>query len=246
MQSTRPHWIIVGIVFFTALTGVLTNIVTSPLADVLRRYDWVIWVCGILLFVSVAAAIVLSVVQAAAHHAATSSPAGPLTEVTKSRDDANLPADRLFQLTPLQGPGLNICSREERRPGNFTEKFFVRVKFRLWAKHTVTILNVNLEYGKYNLPSSQEIWFHGELMSSQFSYRLKNPKQIEAGTVAVIYIQRDFECKFGHLQEYNTVVITIEATSPAWLGIRELSARGELASGGELRNLELKWGKGDA
>lgn len=66
------------------------------------------------------------------------------------------------------------------------------------------------------------------------SYRMKERRKITGGSVANIFVGRDFR---GRAADYGIVTLNFEVISPAWEDIKVLTVKGRLAPGGRLDDI---------
>lgn len=174
---------------------------------------------------------------------------GQLSQVVTPGDELvespapQLTVAELFEIRPIQSMGENIFYRfKSGEPGKI-EEFFVKVHFNLWTKHSLEIINIDLSYdvrsawpGHQKIAIDQSEDIYEELDGS---FRMKERKQIAAGSVSNIFVSRNFICNFGQSDDFRTVTIDFELASPAWQGIKVLRFKGKLTPLGELQMEEI-------
>ncbi|MGD2091151.1 MAG: hypothetical protein PVH61_33560 [Candidatus Aminicenantes bacterium] len=150
---------------------------------------------------------------------------------------------KLFDIRPIQEMGSNIFRIVKKGGLGGIDEFFVKVRFNFWTKHPIEIINVNLAYDLSTaLSGPQKISFdHQENVYEEMDafYRMKKRKKIK--DVSYIFISRRFTCEAGaENREYGQqVTIDFEISASAWDGIKVLTFKGKLQTGGELECISL-------
>lgn len=140
-----------------------------------------------------------------------------------------------FELRPIQSTGENIFLLEDDSPYRSSDHFYVAVHFDFWSKHELEILNINLRSGPASsLPRRQRLSIDRASISMDASYRLTRKVPLKANGTINIELDRQFESALDTAKDYPHITVSIEASSPAWQGIRTLVFEGKLEPGGRL------------
>lgn len=141
---------------------------------------------------------------------------------------------------PINGQGQNIFHHPDGEVD-----FFVKIRFYLKSRGDMDLLNLDLQYGRRNLPGPWTVWIGDGEISSDSSHRLPEPIPLPQSAAIDVTLSRWFrpsQREWPGDYDFLSLVITVNVRRlPGHLsflvlpGTTTTTVRAKLEPGGELR-----------
>jgi len=140
-------------------------------------------------------------------------------------------------IEPINESGENIFHvTESGGLGKRPQEFWVKLRFYLRSRYSLTITKFDLQYQRAINPTRRDITVEidGKEYPIDGNYRLNEPAKIPAEELVEIFLRRDYQVwDTQRANDYEDIVLEMEVLAPDWRSMKTVQITGELESGGE-------------